>query len=344
MCNLEKGKAGEYNGFLSPATARKVKRYLSNWLIALEQNMKDRGANPSNRYYPTFVTLTLPSTQFHTDNEVKRKMLDRFVLQIKKTFGVKHYFWRAEPQENGNIHFHLIVDRWMSWEKLRFEWNRILDCHGYIEKYREAQQNWHKDGFRLRENLVSKWPPDKQKAAYLKGNEENWSNPNTTDVHKIQNLDSLTAYVVKYVCKKSDTEKDRKIGGRIWGCSDEIREFGYYTDTHSLEMNFQQHGNPEIVEYVALVETEVGSAEIFEDEYIKVIRLKKPQADYLKRLAPKLHNRYREHYQKIYKTLYSGGQKDIDFEPKTAVFEEMQIEEEITREKQPKIVQLVCSF
>lgn len=337
LLNLDKGTKGEYNGYLSPATSRKIKRYLSNWLLALQENMKGRDGNPANKYYPTFVTLTLPSAQSQTDNEVKRKLLDRFILQIKKSFGVKHYFWRAEPQGNGNIHFHLIVDRWMSWEKLRAEWNKVLDCHGYLSAYRKTQEEWHKNGFRPRKNLLSVWPMEKQKAAYLKGKAENWSNPNTTDVHKIQNLDSITAYVVKYVCKKSDLATDRKIEGRIWGCSDELRNFSYYVDTHSIEMNYQQHGNAEIVDYVAQVEQELGAGQVFEDEFIKVIRLKDTQEHYLSKYAPKLKNRYRQYYQNIYKQLYGKHQKEL-------VFEQITKEVENTSPKQAEIVQMQWEF
>lgn len=341
LLNLEKGKSGEYNGYLSPSTARKIKKILSCWLLALEENIK-RAPDAANRFFPTFVTLTLPSAQAHTDNEVKRKLLDPFILEIKKKFGVKHYFWRAEDQKNGNIHFHLICDRWMSWKALRAVWNNILKRNGYIEAYREAQLEHHKTGFTVRREMLKTWPLDRQKAAFDEGTRNNWSDPNTVDVHKINKLTSITAYVVKYVCKKSEPGKGRKIGGRIWGCSDELRELGYYTDTHSLEMNFQHTGNPDVVDYVAQVEKEVGAGEVFEDEFIKVIRLKHPQSHYLKKYAPSLHKSYRNHYRTIYKELYEGYVKKPAFE---RVEQEIVAPEPITLERfGPKIVQIGMKF
>ncbi len=341
LLNLEKGKAGLYNGYLSPNTARKIKRLLGCWLLALEENIK-RAPDATNRFFPTFVTLTLPAEQMHSDNEIKRKMLDPFILEIKKKFGVKHYFWRAEDQKNGNIHFHLICDRWMSWKALRAVWNNILSRHGYIEKYRAAQLAHHADGFTVRKEMLKTWPAAKQKAAFDEGTRNNWSDPNTSDVHKINKLTSITAYVVKYVCKKSDPSKGRKIEGRIWGCSDELRELGYYTDTHSLEMNFQQTGNPDVVDYVAQVEKEVGQAEIFEDEFIKVIRLKHPQSHYLKKYAPSLHKSYRNHYRTIYGQLYEGLIKKPAFE---LIKPEIVVPDPIPLERLgPKIVQIGMRF
>lgn len=350
--NLEKGKAGEYNGYMSPATGRKVRKYLSSWLLALEQNMKDR-AGRGTKYYPTFVTLTLASEQRHTDNEIKRNMLNRFIIRIQKTYGVKYFFWRAEPQENANIHFHLIIDRWISWPALRAEWNKIQDENGYIEPYRKAQQGRHLNGFKLEQG--SKRSEAQQRKAYEEGVGCNWSNPNSTDVHRISNLDSLTAYVVKYVCKSDAlpiSEEQpvgeeqpvaevggarRKIQGRIWGCSDELRDFTYYADTHSVEMDFTTHGNSEMVNYVAEVEKAVGKAEVYEDDFIKVIRLKKPQAHYLERYAPTLHYRYKQYYRNIYKRLYEENEKEPISEPKRK-----EVGKEEKREHE--IVQLGCPF
>ena len=44
----------------------------------------------------TFITLTLSAKQgIHTDIEIKRELLNHFLITIKRSFGVKHYVWRA---------------------------------------------------------------------------------------------------------------------------------------------------------------------------------------------------------------------------------------------------------
>lgn len=318
LAALEKQQTlgAEYNGRMSPATARKVRKYLSTWLLALEQNLKDRGGRGA-KYYPTFVTLTLASKQVHDDNYIKRNLLNRFIIRVQKRYGVKYFFWRGEPQENGNLHFHLIVDRFIKWENLRADWNKIQGEHGYIEAYRQAQQQHHALGFTPAPK--SKRPLAQQRKAYDEGVACNWSNPNSTDVHKINKLESLSAYVVKYVCKTDKpppealgpdgqpleaTGSRRKIKGRIWGCSDELRNFSYYTDTHSIEENFTPLGNAAVIDYCEAVKKEVGPAKVFEDEYITVIRLEKPQHYYLEKFGGSLAKDYRNHYRNIYKQLY----------------------------------------
>jgi hypothetical protein len=304
IANLEKGKSGAYNGYLSPATSRKIKKFLGAWLTALEFNIKrdGDGARIQNKYFPTFVTLTLPAEQFHTDNQVKRDMLNRLIITLKNKFLIKEYFWRAEPQANGNIHFHLIVDKYIPWASLRKEWNKILSDTGYIEIYRQNQNNFHAGGFRVRKDLLPKWSEEKQFQAYQEGISNNWSNPNTTDIHRINKVKSLAAYVVKYCCK-ADTSR-RKITGRIWGSSDGLRNLKYYSDVLAVSDNFQDRQNPEIAEYLNQVEANVTQEDIYQDEFITVIKLKDGQEAFLKRFAPNIYNQYRKYYRQILRDLY----------------------------------------
>lgn len=305
LANLEKGKSGAYNGFMSPNTARTVKKFLGTWLTALDLNIKrdEKGKRVANQYYPTFITLTLPAEQFHTDNFIKRNLLNRFVQRLKQGFGVKHYFWRAEPQKTGNIHFHLIVDKYISWKSLRFEWNKILAVHGYINLYRQNQENWHKTGFRVRKDLLEKWPLEKQKAAYEAGIKENWSNPNSTDIHKINKVKNLAAYVIKYVCKSETTE--RKISGRIWGASDELRKLRPHAETVSISEDFTEFSNQEVTEYIAKVEAETPAEQIYTDEFVKVIRLSESQITFLSRFSQNLLKNYQSFHKRILRELYS---------------------------------------
>ncbi len=344
--NLEKGKSGEWNGFLSPTTARKVKRSLTAWLTALEQNSTRKKVKTPSFYLPTFVTLTLPATQKHDDNHIKRAMLGRLITKLQRDYKVKYYFWRAEPQKNNNIHFHLLVDRYVHWEDLRREWNQILNDTGYIDDYRANQVEFHKNGFKIRMDWLSQTMDriregckqkkvefnakdariqaiNAQKEAYKRGVAENWSNPNSTDIHKLEGRDSIVAYVVKYVCKVSDnrynrgesfdddgqaltlTTNDRKIKGRIWGCSDELRRLGYYSDTFSVSSpTGPDHYVAEFADYLTRLEIEAGRENVFEDEFVKVIRLKKPQEYYLKKHSPSLHQKYKAHYKRVFKELY----------------------------------------
>lgn len=160
------GNDSAYNGYLSPATRRYVERMMSVWLTSVELNNElKKGKKEVNieKVFPTFVTLTLPSVQVHTDNTIKEKVLNPFIKWLtadssetykkgpkkgqKKGFGVSVYFWRAEPQKNSKIHFHIIADKYVPWERVRDQWNQCCEILGYVSRYALVQKRKFKDGF-----------------------------------------------------------------------------------------------------------------------------------------------------------------------------------------------------
>lgn len=348
----QNGNSTYYNGYLSPATRRQIEQLLSVWLTSIEvsQNIKLKGQKVNkNEVFPTFITLTLPSTQWHGDNTIKEKILKPFIKWLtssdneyfkigkrkgeKKGFNVKVYMWRAEAQKNKNIHFHLIVDRYIPWPRIREKWNQCVEYLGYVSRYRYMQEYYHRNGFSPNEETISKdielfksfyksfkksgkteknthpvfekyiellikYNKNitesycrsvailKQKEIYEENVKCGWKNPNSTDIHAIQNLESITAYVVKYISKKptelpipenqmikfnEKLQKDmlytyedqideitgelnkvevscleiceykpkfdeRRMRGRIWGCSDSLRGF-IESDNDDIEVD-----------------------------------------------------------------------------------------------------------
>jgi len=191
--NEENLTRGEYNGFMSPKTRCKVKRYLDTWINSIDQIKRTQYKVTLDKTpYLTFVTLTLPSTQKHTDNEIKRECLTPFIETLKRKYNVWNFFWRAEAQENGNIHFHLIIDSFIEWKDLRDDWNTCVNKLGYVDAF--EKKHGHND-------------------------------PNSTDIHGLQDKRSITNYVIKYCCK---SDGYRKIDGRIHGCSDSLQQLRPY--------------------------------------------------------------------------------------------------------------------
>ena len=268
----------EFNGYMSANTSRYVDRVVSNWLTAIELNEANKSVDFSKQVYVTFLTLTLPCKQVHGDNTLKNRLLDPLVEWLRNSSGksqrdgcaVEAYLWRAEAQKNGNIHFHLIIDRWIDHERVRKKWNQIIERLKYITMYRNVQNYNHRNGFQFSESQAVKQieklqyvvqyaikdgkiiPETKyvehpmvraslnaiivealalsptefvkrerakaigldtdtarmlvyrmQHKAWEIGVKNNWSNPNTTDIHKLGNIDSISAYITKYV-KKMD--------------------------------------------------------------------------------------------------------------------------------------------
>jgi hypothetical protein len=269
------GNDSAYNGYLSPATRRYVERMMSVWLTSIELNneLKKHGKEVNGeKVFPTFVTLTLPAVQLHTDNTIKDKVLAPFIKWLtadsseiykkgpkkgqKKGFGVSVYFWRAEPQKNTNIHFHIIADKYVPWEAIREKWNHYCDRLGYVSRYALVQKHKFKDGFVADQNkaaedmkllksisetalatgeipndingtfeqyleislnyqeplddaILAQIAKEKQEATYENAKACGFTNPPSTEIRAIQHLDSVTAYIIKYIAKKP-TQKPLK--------------------------------------------------------------------------------------------------------------------------------------
>lgn len=166
------------------------------------------------QYKLTFITLTLPSKQIHSDKEIKSKCLNQFLVELRSKFNVKKYIWKAEKQKNGNIHFHILCDRYIQWHALRNLWNRIVNKLGYVNVYQTKMKNFYKNGFRLSNNPLDNRPKEVQLKAFNQGLKSDWSNPNSTDIHALYKVKNLSSYMSKYLVKDGE-----KIEGRIWGCS-----------------------------------------------------------------------------------------------------------------------------
>lgn len=179
---------------MSDKTKRQVKKILRCWIEGVEEYRKA----PTRKWLPkipyfTFVTLTLSSEQRHTDKEIKRKMITPFIQTLKRKHNVWQYLYVCEKQENGNLHIHLLTDSYIHHSALRAEWNAVQDLHGYVQPF------------------FDKW---------------GHRNPNSTDIHKLNLVENVQAYCVKYMTKD---QKEKKIEGRLWGCSDGLRTLKPYS-------------------------------------------------------------------------------------------------------------------
>ena len=172
-----------------------------DWLIAAapEKEVHRTSDNSRFKFRVNFVTLTLSASQFYeteggerrkrnTDQEIKSKILGPFLDAIRHRYGVKNYLWRAEAQvTTGNIHFHLLTDKFIHYEQLRSLWNDAQERLGYVTRF--EQKHGHR-------------------------------NPNSTDVHSVRKIRKLAAYLVKYMAKDG---KGRAIEGRQWFLSESLQ-------------------------------------------------------------------------------------------------------------------------
>jgi hypothetical protein len=215
--NVPMPENNDHQGIISKRSAAKIRKGIS-WLlyIANEKEVPSSYHGKTFKFKLSFITLTLASQQKHSDHEIKTKLLNQFLIEARKKWHVVNYLWRAEPQKNGNIHFHILCDRFVPWSELRDCWNRIQNKLGYVDRYREERREFHKGGFRVRQELLSKWDYKNQLRAYRTGSKKDWNSPNSTDIHSVVRIKNLPQYLAKY-CTKN--EGGRKIEGNLWNLS-----------------------------------------------------------------------------------------------------------------------------
>lgn len=180
---------------LSIAASRKLKTAI-NWMAYLsrEKTVFVKSLNKHVKTRLTFITLTLPNKQIHTDTEIKEKCLGPFLQWLRDKHKATKYIWKAEIQKNGNIHFHITTDKFIHYQALRKQWNRNLDQLGYCKRYT------------LETGRIS---------------------PPSTEIKSVRKVKNIAAYLGSYLSgtkaskgKKSSQEyNNRIIGGRLWGVS-----------------------------------------------------------------------------------------------------------------------------
>ena len=182
-------RTSNYNGYISKSTTKRINCMVEGLVFAIEDYKTNTSRSKRlSAIQPTFITLTLSYEQIQCDKYIKRHLLMRFIEEIKSSHNVVNYIWRAEPQINGNIHFHIIADRFIKWQDVRKLWNSIQEKHDYIDAF--EQKHGHRD-------------------------------PNSTDIHGLRGVNNIAAYICKYMTKSQPL---RKIKGRIWGCSKSLHK------------------------------------------------------------------------------------------------------------------------
>ena len=212
----------KHNGLISVNARRKVSKAIE-YLIYLsrDKQLPDSFHGKGFMFKLAFITLTLPSKQIHTDIEIRDKCLNQFLIEAKRKWNISHYIWKSEKQKNGNIHFHLIVNKFVPWSELRDCWNRIINKLSYVENYRRNMRDWHSDGFAIRKELLSFWNEQSQIKAYQVGKANDWQSPNSTDVHSLRAIINIKDYFLKYMLKEY---QNQGIEGRLWGCSQSLSD------------------------------------------------------------------------------------------------------------------------
>ena len=161
--------------------SKQAKKSINNcfaWIQIIAEPKLVFSAKEKNMFWfnLSFIDLTLPSVQVHSDEYIKKHMLSPFLKWCERAWSVKSYIWKAEAQNNGNIHFHLTTDKFIHWKSLRYKWNRLCAAHGYCKVFQDGTN-------------------DKGDSA--------------TKIKAVIDPDKISMYVASY-CTKKDTFKSAK--------------------------------------------------------------------------------------------------------------------------------------
>ena len=181
-----KGENLNYQGEINNKSKSKIIQAVNLlYDISTTRKFKNKTTGKLNYFKLNFITLTLSSAQMQvSDKLIKKECLGWWLNYAKNKFGLKSYVWKSERQKNGNLHFHLTTNCYISVKELRESWNKAQNRIGFVDLFE------------------------------MKFNHRN---PNSTDIRIVKNTKMLGIYIAKYIGK--ELNKNDKIGGKVWDCS-----------------------------------------------------------------------------------------------------------------------------
>lgn len=266
----------QHKGELSEKAARNLRRSINTLLLGVDENILFDGTGKEK---VSFITLTLASSQikeYYTgyvvhwadDKEIKRQCFNQLMTEIKQQYGNTEYCWVAEKQINGNVHYHVLLDKKIDKDWLRRRWNGLQNKFGFVDRYAEKMSKLtQKQYFEMRSKECKKVTEKKLvqwKKAYEYGQRTNWTNPNSTDIQTLKKVQNVAAYISKYMSKGHGHEDNKRrkyiaeisakynlsemaikmiytIEGRIWQCSQVVSKarkcVDYFEDDYERELS-----------------------------------------------------------------------------------------------------------
>lgn len=247
-------------GTLSRGAASRMKRainYIS--LISKPKKVKNIAKNYEFTFKTNFITLTLSDKQKHTDNFIKTKMLKNFIDALRKRYPAISYVWKAETQNNGNIHFHIITDHFIPTSYINNRWNKIQWNYGYLNRYMSKTGHMHAPSCEVRKVKSDKDLQKYMRKYMLKGLSGKTTAEIQSEIDSLKNRiafstdtknsDELRSKLITAIRSLAEASK-RKITGKLWGCSDNLLLPPYKTLVNTLSHEDREllFSNPVIVE------------------------------------------------------------------------------------------------
>jgi hypothetical protein len=170
--------------------------------IKIKEKMMAVYAGSKNNFTLQTLTMVAECTDYQAV-----KCLNKYLTVLRKKDGLFNYVWVAEKQGNGNIHFHMIIDKRFEISYINSLWitqqynSKIINEEQKLKFYNDYGTTFkkaHKMGCEEGNN----WHQVIQK--YL----------NPVDVKKVKTIDGMSQYLTNYVIKN-----ESKLSCNIWHSS-----------------------------------------------------------------------------------------------------------------------------
>ena len=246
-------KREKYTGMMTTGARKRLTKAIS---LLIQSSPKKYIYNPvsdkTHYHHLTFITLTLPNVSKSKDAPFCHKYLLQPMLRVlRNKYKMKSYVWKCELQQNGSIHYHLTTDLFIVHTDLKNTWNNIIRKHGMLEDFKK--QYGH-------------------------------DNPNSTDIHAVNNVNDIEAYLVKYISKEYQNEVS--INDKIWDCSKNLKESKYFTTQLTREIH-------EAIKS----EIDQGFAKVIQTEHCFIIKFS--TTDYISIFPKSVISDYHSHLTKV---------------------------------------------
>jgi hypothetical protein len=201
--SLKNLKKPQNNINISRPSRMVIRRRVEAWCKAIQAyNNQPCMQYKRKQRFPVMLTVTLSAKQIHSDQEIKKEILQPFLKQLQRVSTLKYYFWKAEKQKNGNIHFHILIDTFIYRQTVQKIWNSSQENLGYISRFN--QEHKHRE-------------------------------PPSTQIMAATNWYTFYRYMLKYITKD---EEHGQVKGRKWYMSERLKTLDVYNEL--LETSLQE--------------------------------------------------------------------------------------------------------
>jgi len=226
----------KYQGVLSASAEKNMVRAFDNLMTASRRKQTyNRYLKKNVPFQLAMITLTLPTDKKLSSKEMNARLLKRF-LQFIENYSLKHhrkkllYMWKLELQERGQLHWHIILNKWIPYELIAKFWSYLLKDAGLSRDYFMKYGSYHVKPATKVESVKKNTASDLRNYMLKRYLKKNADKAVTKRMYAIRDQFHEGKITQQDMQLKLDQFRQlcSQLDGAVWGCSDVLKE-GYPT-------------------------------------------------------------------------------------------------------------------